>query len=171
VTFRGPVDPTLTQEDFAGLTLAQMRALYHGSAGGAAYDISWARDSRGRRVFLPFVRFVRVDVVSGKSEIDAFLNSRSSALGRLAPLRQPRLTKPGFQRCAIWHGCFSGSPPFFPRERRRFPRISRLILRCGKWRQFGDGSLFQWNATNQHLEVTWDSSRTNSLFYRPSKPC
>ncbi len=67
-----PVDPTLSQEDFAGLTHAQIRALYHGSAGGAAYDISWARDSRGRRVFLPFVRFVRVDVVSGKSEIDAF---------------------------------------------------------------------------------------------------
>jgi hypothetical protein len=35
------------------------------------------------------------------------------------------------------------------------------------WREFGDASLFQWNATNQHLEVTWDSSRTNSLFYRP----
>ncbi len=36
-----------------------------------------------------------------------------------------------------------------------------------QWRQFGDVSLFQWNSTNQHLEVTWDSSRTNSLFYRP----
>jgi hypothetical protein len=36
-----------------------------------------------------------------------------------------------------------------------------------EWRQFGDASLFEWNATNQHLEVTWDSSRTNSLFYRP----
>src|SRR5688572_18900490 len=35
------------------------------------------------------------------------------------------------------------------------------------WREFGDASLFQWNATNQNLEVTWDSSRTNSLFYRP----
>jgi hypothetical protein len=35
------------------------------------------------------------------------------------------------------------------------------------WRTFGDTSLFQWNATNQNLEVTWDSSRTNSLFYRP----
>ena len=34
------------------------------------------------------------------------------------------------------------------------------------WREFGDASLFHWNATNQHLEVTWDSSRTNSLFYR-----
>ena len=36
-----------------------------------------------------------------------------------------------------------------------------------EWREFGDASLFEWDATNQHLEVTWDSSRTNSLFYRP----
>src|SRR5687767_12304718 len=35
------------------------------------------------------------------------------------------------------------------------------------WRSFGDTSLFQWNAGNQNVEVTWDSSRTNSLFYRP----
>ena len=27
-------------------------------------------------------------------------------------------------------------------------------------------SLFQWNRTNQNLEVTWDSSRTNSFFFR-----
>jgi hypothetical protein len=67
-----PVDPTLTQEDFVGLTLAQIRALYNGSAGGAAYDISWARDVRGRRAFLPFVRFVRIEVVSGKAEVDGF---------------------------------------------------------------------------------------------------
>jgi hypothetical protein len=36
-----------------------------------------------------------------------------------------------------------------------------------EWRAFGDASLFRWNETNQHLEVTWDSSRTNSLFYCP----
>ena len=35
------------------------------------------------------------------------------------------------------------------------------------WRSFGDGTLFQWNSTNQNLEVTWDSSRTNSFFYQP----
>lgn len=34
------------------------------------------------------------------------------------------------------------------------------------WRTFGDASLFHWNATNENLEVTWDSSRTNSMFYR-----
>jgi hypothetical protein len=35
------------------------------------------------------------------------------------------------------------------------------------WRAFGDASLFQWNAANQNLEVTWDSSRTNSYFHLP----
>ena len=35
------------------------------------------------------------------------------------------------------------------------------------WRAFGDASLFHWNSTNQNLEVTWDSSRTNSFFHLP----
>ena len=35
-----------------------------------------------------------------------------------------------------------------------------------EWRAFGDTALFLWGATNQNLEVTWDSSRTNSLFHR-----
>lgn len=35
------------------------------------------------------------------------------------------------------------------------------------WRVFGDSSLFQWNASNQNLDVTWDSSRTNSFFHLP----
>src|SRR5437899_425710 len=35
------------------------------------------------------------------------------------------------------------------------------------WRIFGDPSLFQWSAVNENLEVTWDSSRTNSYFYWP----
>src|SRR2546421_6361115 len=35
------------------------------------------------------------------------------------------------------------------------------------WRGFGDTSLFHWNAMNQNLEITWDSSRTNSFFYVP----
>src|ERR1044071_3767730 len=34
------------------------------------------------------------------------------------------------------------------------------------WRSSGMASLFQWNRTNQNLEVTWDSSRTNSFFFR-----
>src|SRR5262245_12711429 len=35
------------------------------------------------------------------------------------------------------------------------------------WRRVGDPSLFVWNATNQNLRVTWDSSKSNSYFCRP----
>jgi hypothetical protein len=35
------------------------------------------------------------------------------------------------------------------------------------WQIFGDTNLFQWNSTNQNLDVTWDSSQTNSYFYHP----
>ena len=33
------------------------------------------------------------------------------------------------------------------------------------WQIHGDTNLFHWNPTNQNLEVTWDSSQTNSYFY------
>lgn len=32
---------------------------------------------------------------------------------------------------------------------------------------FGNTNLFQWNQTNHALAVTWDSTQTNSYFYRP----
>ena len=35
------------------------------------------------------------------------------------------------------------------------------------WRIFGDPNLFQWDATNQNLRVTWDSAQTNSYFHHP----
>jgi hypothetical protein len=35
------------------------------------------------------------------------------------------------------------------------------------WQIFGDSNLFQWDSTNQNLDVTWDSSQTNSYFYKP----
>ena len=35
------------------------------------------------------------------------------------------------------------------------------------WQTFGDTNLFQWNATNQNLQVTWDSTQTNSYFFHP----
>src|SRR5216684_3195479 len=56
----------------AGATLDDIRALYNGSGGGAAYDISWAEDANENSVFLPEINFIRVDVLSGKAEIDAF---------------------------------------------------------------------------------------------------
>jgi hypothetical protein len=33
------------------------------------------------------------------------------------------------------------------------------------WKIFGDTNLFRWDSTNQNLEVTWDSSQSNSYFY------
>lgn len=35
------------------------------------------------------------------------------------------------------------------------------------WQVFGNTNLFQWDSTNQNLRVKWDSSQTNSYFYRP----
>lgn len=35
------------------------------------------------------------------------------------------------------------------------------------WGVFGDTNLFHWDSTNQNLDVTWDSSQTNSYFYIP----
>jgi len=67
-----PVNPALTIEDFAGATLDDIRVLYHGSAGGSAYDINWARTRHGHRFHLPWIRFVKIEVLSGKAEIDAF---------------------------------------------------------------------------------------------------
>jgi hypothetical protein len=34
-----------------------------------------------------------------------------------------------------------------------------------RWQIFGDTNLFRWDSTNQNLNVTWDSSQTNSYFY------
>lgn len=35
------------------------------------------------------------------------------------------------------------------------------------WKIYGDTNLFQWNSSSNVLDVTWDSSRTNSFFYHP----
>jgi hypothetical protein len=68
---RLPVNPALTTNDFGGLGLSGIRALYNGSAGGTGFDVSWAQDTNGYAVDLPIVRYVRLDVLSNKSEVDA----------------------------------------------------------------------------------------------------
>jgi len=71
--YQTPMNPALTGSSFAGLDLAGIRALYAGSGGGAGYDISWAQDGWGNNVSLASVSFVRIDVLSGKSDIDALV--------------------------------------------------------------------------------------------------
>ncbi len=70
--FHTPVDPTLKAEDFSGQTAEGIQALYDGSGGGTGYDISWAQDANGKSVKLPEIRYIRVEVLSGKSEVDGF---------------------------------------------------------------------------------------------------
>jgi hypothetical protein len=124
-----PVNPVLTNADFAGLGLAGIRSLYAGSAGGAGFNLAWAQDTNGDYVNLPIARFIRIDVHSGKAQVDAVSTTQPSA--------------------TVIAEDFVFDP-----------------LQNG-WRIFGDTNLFRWNATNQNLEVTWDSSQPNSYFYHP----
>lgn len=70
-TFGVPVNPALANAaSFNGMTLSGVRSQYAGSAGGTAYDLAWARDGSGNPVALDTVNFVRLEVLSGKAEID-----------------------------------------------------------------------------------------------------
>jgi hypothetical protein len=66
-----PVNPALTSADFNGLNLSGIRSLYAGSAGGAGFDLSWARDGDGNPVDVQSASFLRIDVLSGRTQIDA----------------------------------------------------------------------------------------------------
>jgi len=70
--FARAVNPVLGNVDFSDKDLAGIRALYAGSGGGTGFDISWAQDSAGQDINLSSINFVRVDVLTGESEIDAF---------------------------------------------------------------------------------------------------
>ncbi len=35
------------------------------------------------------------------------------------------------------------------------------------WQVYGDTNLFKWDSTNRVLDVTWDSTQTNSYFFHP----
>jgi hypothetical protein len=82
--FQKAVDPSLTTANFAGLDLNGIRSLYNGAGGGAGYDLAWAQDGGGNPVFLSSVSYVRVNVLSGKSDIDAFVVVPEPALARFA---------------------------------------------------------------------------------------
>lgn len=71
-SFHTPVNPAFNNADFANMTLDQIRTLYNGSAGGTGFDLAWAVDGLNNPVALDSIEFVRVDVLSGRSEIDAF---------------------------------------------------------------------------------------------------
>ena len=72
-TFGVPVNPALGLGDFANKNLAEIRALYGGGAGGTGYDLSWAIDGSGQPVSLGSISQIRVEVLTGRAEIDAFV--------------------------------------------------------------------------------------------------
>lgn len=127
--FFQPVNPSFTASSFSGQGLAGIAARYAGSGGGAGYDLAWAQDTNGTPVTLNSARFVRVEVLSGKSEVDGMAAVAPAAL----------TVAQDFSSNPLAHG----------------------------WKLFGDASLFQWNAANQNLQVTWDSSRSNSYLQLP----
>jgi hypothetical protein len=95
--FGNPVNPSLANvASFNGMTLDQIRAQYAGSAGGTGFDLAWARDSSGNPVSLDSVSFVRLDVVSGKAEVDGLAAVPEPStwalvgLGGIALLRRKR---------------------------------------------------------------------------------
>ncbi|HEV2692819.1 MAG TPA: PEP-CTERM sorting domain-containing protein [Verrucomicrobiae bacterium] len=81
-----PVDPSLTAGSFTGQNLAGVRSLYAGSAGGTGFDIGWAQDGDGDSINLASVDYIRIDVLSGKSEIDAVTAVPEPATAALALL-------------------------------------------------------------------------------------
>ena len=71
-----PVNPALTKGDFAAGGLAKFSELYDGSGGGTGFDIGWAINDGGNPVALGQVQFVRLEVLSGKAEVDAVSDVR-----------------------------------------------------------------------------------------------
>jgi hypothetical protein len=66
-SYTRPVNPALTAADFAGLTTAQIAALYGGSGGGTGIDLA--------PLGLPWIEYVRVSQLAGdtwSTEVDAF---------------------------------------------------------------------------------------------------
>jgi len=68
--FHRAVNPALNKDSFSGKNLSQIRELYQGSGGGAAFDIAKAQNSQGQLLMLDSIQFVRIDVLSGVAEID-----------------------------------------------------------------------------------------------------
>ena len=67
-----PVNPALKPSSFANATMAQIRALYAGSAGGASYSLDWAIDTSGNPISVGAIDYIRIDVLSGETQVDGF---------------------------------------------------------------------------------------------------
>lgn len=180
-----PVNPALTPADFTGQNLAGIRLLYNGSAGGSSYDISWAEDGNGNPANLSDISFVRVDVLSGKAQIDSFSVVPEPVSAYLmipglvllkTPRRRRKRERTFVKRSAPGILPISGMSVLMLFLAARFA-VAALVITVSEnfstnpaahgWQVYGDTNAFAWDSTNQNLSVTWDSSKPNSYFYRP----
>jgi hypothetical protein len=170
-----PVNPALmTSSDFAGLTLAQVESLYNGSAGGTGYSLSWAQDGSGNSVDLTSADYVRIEVASGVLDMDAVSAVPEPATGTLvlagAGLLWFRFKKTTLQPAKVKRipalVLFSALAVSSARAVTFTENFTNNPSQNG-WQVYGDTSLFQWNSTNDVMDVTWDSSQPNSYFYHP----
>jgi hypothetical protein len=97
--FSIPVNPALSEADFAGKDLAGIRALYGGAGGGAGFDLAWARDTNGAPVNLPSVNFVRVEMQGGHAEIDGIVAVPEPGVGVLFLAGAAAVAWAGPRRC------------------------------------------------------------------------
>ena len=86
--FTRPVNPGLKPGDFAGMGLDAIRVAYAGSGGGTGYSLAWARDASGQPVEISEAARVRVEVVSGRVELDA--------IAAVRPVPEPGLAALGW---------------------------------------------------------------------------
>lgn len=69
--FQVPVDPAFGPESFLDAGLEGIRLRYAGSGGGTGFDLSWAVDGEGNPVVVDEATWLRVDVLSGRVDLDA----------------------------------------------------------------------------------------------------
>ena len=77
-SYTRPVNPALTAADFAGMTTAQIAALYGGSGGGTGIDLA--------TLGLPWIEYVRVSQLASdawSTEVDAFADVPEPELATL----------------------------------------------------------------------------------------
>jgi len=167
-----PVNPSLTSSSLSGQNLAGIRSLYNGSAGGAGFDLAWAQDSGGNAVELPGADYVRIDVLNGRTQVDAVSVIPEPAIWELGivglVLMSAKRTAPKARIImrtifAVLLASLAVSAASADIIQENFSHNPA----ADGWQVFGDTNLFFWNSTNQNLEVTWDSSQPNSYFFHP----
>jgi hypothetical protein len=163
------VNPSLTAASFTGLNLAGIESLYAGSAGGTGYQLAWAQDANSNSVNLASADYVRIEVQSGVLDLDAIAAVPEPATGTLALAgivllgfshRNKKTVRLHLLLLPVLLAASTGRATTLVEKFATDPALAG-------WQVFGDTNRFQWDSTNQVLDVTWDSTQPNSYFYHP----